>query len=411
MRESPLRPPLDGIRVLELAMWSFVPSAGAVLAEWGADVIKVEPPEGGDKLRGLVVSGVDADAAGLAFMFETNNRGKRSIGIDVRVDEGRELVLRLAENCDVFLTSLLPSTRRRLGVDAGDVQARNPRAVYAVGSGGGPGAPDADRGGYDLASYWARTGIAAAVTAPGADLPANMPVAGFGDVTTGLALAGAIAAALVQRERTGKGGVVDVSLLGMGMWAAQTEVTATNLLGVDRFFKRERHEGANPLNAPYRTKDGRFIQLVMLEADRHWPDLCDRIGRPDLAADDRFATMAARRANVEACVAALAETFATRDLAEWRDALAGASGVWAPVQTAREAAGDPQVVASGYARRARAVNGVEYVAVSSPARFDGADPGHRPAPEHGADTDVVLREVLGLDSDELLALKVSGAVL
>jgi crotonobetainyl-CoA:carnitine CoA-transferase CaiB-like acyl-CoA transferase len=392
-------------------MWSFVPSAGVALAEWGAEVIKVEAPEGGDKLRGLVVSGVSTSDSGLAFMFEVNNRGKRSVGIDVRHEQGRELVLRLAEQCDVFLTSLLPDVRARLGLDIDDVRARNRRIVYAIGTAGGREGPEAERGGYDLASYWARTGLGVAATAPCAALPANMPVAGFGDVTTGLVLAGGIAAALVGRERTGEGCVVDASLLGGGLWAAQTEVTATNLLGQDRFFKRERDEATNPLNAPYRTKDDRFVQLVMLEADRHWPDLCERLGRSDLAADQRFATMAGRREHAAACIAVLDEVFATKTADEWCDVLAGASGVWSLVQTAREAGHDRQARANGYVRDARSGEGAEYVSVSSPVRFDGADPGHVPAPGHGADTDAVLQELLGLGENELIELKIAGAVL
>lgn len=402
--------PLEGVRVLELAMWSFVPSAGVALAEWGADVVKVEAPEGGDKLRGLVVSGV-ASADGLAFMFEVNNRGKRSVGIDVRHPDGRELVLRLAEQSDVLLTSLLPAARARLGLDVDDVRARNPRLVYAIGSGGGRAGPEADRGGYDLASYWARTGLAEAVRGGADAFPPNMPVAGFGDVSTGLVLAGGIAAALLARERTGEGGVVDASLLGNGMWAAQTEVTATNLLGADRFFKREREEGTNPINAAYRTADGRFLQLVMLEADRLWPDLCRRIGRPDLVDDPRFATMASRRDHAAECRAVLEEIFAAEPLAHWSEALEGAEGVWTVVRTAREAAEDPQVRANGYAVPATSATGVPYVAVSTPLRFDGALPEPRPAPEHGADTDTVLTELLGLTTDELLAHKLSGAVL
>jgi len=406
-----LTKPLSGIRVLELAMWSFVPSAGVALAEWGADVVKIEPPEGGDKLRGLVVSGVGVSESGLAFMFEVNNRGKRSVAIDVRTDEGREIVLRLAEVSDVFLTSLLPEARARIGLDVDHVRARNPRIVYAIGTGGGRQGAEAERGGYDLASYWARTGLGTAATAPCAELPANMPVAGFGDVSTGLALAGGIAAALVGRQRTGAGSVVDASLLGNGLWAAQTEVTASNLLGTDRFFKRERAEATNPVNAPYRTKDDRFIQLVMLEADRHWPDLCERIGRPDLVTDERFASMAARRENAGACIAALDEVFAGRTADEWCETLRDATGVWSLVQTAREAGHDPQARANGYVRDARSGEGAEYVAVSSPVRFDGEDPGHTPAPAHGGDTDAVLQELLGLTSDELIDLKVAGAVL
>lgn len=402
--------PLDGARVLEVAMWSFVPSAGVALAEWGAEVIKVEAPDGGDKLRGLVVSGVES-ADGLAFMFEVNNRGKRSIGIDVRNPEGRELVLRLVEHCDVFLTSLLADVRARLGLDIEDVRARNPSLVYAIGSGGGPDGPESGRGGYDLSSYWARTGLANATMAPGTDLPPNLPAAGFGDVQTGLVLAGGIAAALVGRERTGRGSVVDASLLGSGLWAAQTEVTATNLLGADRFFKRERSEGGNPINAAYRTKDQRFVQLVMIEADRHWPDLCRRIGREDLLDDERFDSMAARSTNADACRAELDETFASRTADEWVDALEGATGVWSLVQTAREVAADPQAVANRYVRPARSDGGADYVSVSTPIRFDRRDPGHRPAPELGADTDAVLAELLTMGMDEILELKISGAVL
>lgn len=402
--------PLQGTRVLEVAMWSFVPSAGVALAEWGADVVKIEAPEGGDKLRGLVVSGV-ASADGLAFMFEVNNRGKRSVAIDLRHPDGRELVLQLAEQSDVFLTSLLPSARARLGLDVDHVRARNPRLVYAIGSGAGREGPEADRGGYDLASYWARTGLAEAVRGDADGYPPNLPVAGFGDVSTGLVLAGGVAAALVARERTGEGCVVDASLLGNGLWAAQTEVTATDLLGSDRFFKREREEGTNPINAAYRTADGRHVQLVMLEADRLWPDLCRRIGRPDLVDDPRFATMASRREHAEACRAELDAVFAAHPLDHWCEALDGAEGVWTPVRTAREAAGDAQARANGYVAPATSAGGATYVSVSTPLRFDGDLPEPAPAPEHGAHTDDVLTELLGLTTDELLAHKVSGAVL
>jgi crotonobetainyl-CoA:carnitine CoA-transferase CaiB-like acyl-CoA transferase len=403
--------PLEGMRVLELALWSFVPSAGAVLAEWGADVVKVEDPAGGDKLRGLVVSGVGADDTGVSFMFEVSNRGKRSVAVDVRHPAGVELVLALAERSDVFLTSLLPEARARLGLDVDDVRARNPRIVYALGTSTGRLGPEASRGGYDLASYWARTGLSVAATASCAEEPANMPVAGFGDLSTGLVLAGAIGAALLARERTGEAPVVDVSLLGNGLWAAQTEIVATNLLGTDTFFKGERRQGTNPINAAYRTKDDAFVQLVMLEADRHWPDLCERLGRADLARDQRFATMADRRQRYAECVAVLAEVFATRTAAEWAEALSGSDGVWSLVRTPREAVADVQARANGYVQEATSEDGAPYAAVSSPVRFDGICPTHRPAPSLGAHTDEVLVDVLGLSQEALIDLKVTGAVL
>ena len=210
---------LDGVRVLEVAAWTFVPAAGAVLAEWGADVIKVEPREGGDPQRGLVTMGLVPEAAGgVNYMIEMPNRGKKSIGIDLSTPGGREVVLALAKTCDVFLTSYLPGRRERFGIDLDDIRAVNPDIIYVRGSGYGPKGPDADRPGYDGVSFWSRGGVCDGLTPEGAGPIKQTPA--FGDLLGGMTIAGGIAAALYKRKATGETSVVDVSLLGLGVLRA-----------------------------------------------------------------------------------------------------------------------------------------------------------------------------------------------
>lgn len=402
---------LSGIRVVEVAMWGFVPSAGVVLADWGADVVKVEHPVHGDPLRGLLTSGGGMQkTSGANFMWELFNRGKRSVGIDIRHPEGLDLLYQLVAGADVFITSFLPEARARLRMDVDDLRAHNPGLVYGRGSGMGPEGPEVNRGGYDAAAWWARSSVAYKVTPPGAPISAPMPGPAFGDLQSGLMLAGGIAAALLKRERTAEPSVVDVSLLNAGMWGMSAEITATTLLGIDAFFISDRRVVPNPIVAQYRTKDDRFLQLVMLEADVHWPDLCRRIGRPDLVDDPRFSTMPLRAENSAACVAELERAFAARTLAEWKEALADATGVWAPVQGPREIPDDPQVQANAYVRTRRTANGEEYCAVSSPVRTDGATDELRPAPEHGEHTEEVLLE-LGCSWEQIAHWKETQAIL
>src|SRR5918996_1092983 len=248
--------PLEGIKVVELASWMFVPSAGTVLVDWGADVIKVEHPVTGDPQRGLVTSGLlPGGDSGINFMMEQPNRGKRSVAIDLSRPDGREAFMRLVEGADVFLTNYLPPVRRKLRVDVDDVRARNPRIVVARGSGQGPKGPDAEKGGYDAASFWARGGVGAVMPTNAEGWPSGQPSAAFGDVMGGLATAGAIAAALLQRERTGEASVVDVSLLATAMWQLSPMVVAAKLFGLTRLPTANRLKNPNPGVNTYRTLD------------------------------------------------------------------------------------------------------------------------------------------------------------
>ena len=369
---------LAGVRVLEVAQWWFVPSAGAVLADWGAEVIKVEHPETGDPQRGLVTSGL-VPKGGFNFMWEQPNRGKKSVGIDLRADSGRGLLYRLAARSDVFLTSFLPEARRRLRIDVPDIRAVSPKIIYARGSGQGVRGPEAERGGYDGASFWARGGIAAA---------------------------------LFRRERTGEPAVVDISLLATAMWTLAPDITMARALAAlsGRMPRFDRRMSPNPIVNAYPTKDGRWIMLIMLQSDRNWPDLCRHLGRPDLCDDPRFADSAKRFENRGECVDTLDAIFSQRTLEEWKQVLATTDGVWAPVQRPIELYDDPQVLANGYLPEVELGDGSRCQLVASPVHFDEAPSRLRHAPECGQDTEQVLLE-LGLDWEAIGDYKKSGAIL
>ena len=283
----------EGIRVVELAQWVFVPVAGALLADWGADVIRVDRPEG-DPYRNLATQGIGTDSGGINLSVALANRGKRSIALDLRTEAGREILHRLLDSADVLLTSLRPAALDRLGLGADEVRARHPQLVYARGHGYGVRGPDADRPGYDASAFWARGGVGHVLTPPERDHPIS-PRGAFGDRNGGMALAFGVAAALVRRARTGEGSVVDVSLLATAMWTLSSDVLSA-LQGMAPRAPEGRVV-VNPLVGSYRTKDGRHIQLVFLESDRYWPDFCSLVGRADLAEDPRFADLHARGAN------------------------------------------------------------------------------------------------------------------
>jgi crotonobetainyl-CoA:carnitine CoA-transferase CaiB-like acyl-CoA transferase len=402
---------MDGIRVVEVASWTYVPVAGAVLAEWGADVIKIEHPESGDPQRGLAAMGlVPTGPGGVAHMMELPNRGKRSVGLDMGTPEGRELLLKLCETADVFLTNFRPQARRKLGIDLEDIRAVNPKIIYVRGSGQGQRGPDAERGGYDGCTFWGRGGPADIISNPDEGYPLAQPGPAFGDVIGGLTIAGGISAALFHRERTGEPSIVDNSLLGTAMWATAASSMAAGLFGMTRMPMRDRTETPNPIVGMYRTSDGRFLSLVMLESDRYWGDLVTLLGRPELEHDPRFIDSVARRENAAACVGVLDELFAQKTFEEWKSILQAAKGVWAPVQNAAELLVDPQAIANGYVREVQAASGTMFKMIASPIQFDETAPDLIRGPEHGEHTDEVLGE-LGLDMDQLLELKIKGAIL
>jgi crotonobetainyl-CoA:carnitine CoA-transferase CaiB-like acyl-CoA transferase len=400
---------LTGVKVLEVAAWTFVPAAGAVLGEWGADVIKVEPREGGDPQRGLISSGlIPSGPGGVNYIIEVPNRGKRSIGIDLRTAGGRAVLYQLAQSSDVFLTNYLPAARQKLGIDVEHIRAANPDIIYVRGSGHGPQGPDADKPGYDGVSYWSRGGISAALSGP--DAPPINPRPAFGDVMGGLTIAGGVSAALFKRERTGKTSVIDVSLLGLAAWNLGPDITSAKLFGRDPAPLGDRRLGPNPLVGNYRTADGRWITLQMLQLGRFFAEVMSVLGLVAILEDERFADDAGRYQGRGEIVDALDEVFAARTLQEWIPVLKQLSGAWSVLQTASEMHDDESVRANGYIPLVTAATGTEFGMPVNPVQFDGVQVVPAGAPEHGQHTEAILLEA-GLGWDEIEAYKKEGAIL
>ena len=390
-------------------MWAYVPSAGAVLSDWGASVIKIEAPDG-DPIRNLNYSGLNPAKLGHSFMYDIFNRGKRSVAMDLKVDGARELLFKLVHDADIFLTSLLPAARRKFGIDVDDVRDRNPDIIYAVGSGQGAKGPDAEKGGYDAISFWARSGLSSAVTPQESAYPLGMPCGAFGDGQSGLVLAGGIAAAVAQRALTGEATVVDGALLASGMWAMQPNIVGATIMGVDEMPKSKRTAVPNPLVNTYRTADDRYIALCMLQGQRYWPGFCKAVGREDLIDHEDFASDALRAENIEACIATLDEVFAGHTLGAWKVILATQEGQWDVVQKVGELPEDVQAVANDYTQEVQYADGRMLPMVSVPLQFGREVSRARPAPGLGEHTDEVMMEI-GLDMDQILEAKYTGILL
>jgi len=397
---------MEGVRVIEVAAWTFVPAAGAVLADWGADVIKIEHPVGGDPQRNLAAGGIIPSST-VNFIIEVPNRGKRSVGVNLGSEAGKELLRRLVVGADVFLTSYLPSTRRRLGIDVDDIRAINPKIVYARGSGYGPKGAGAGDGGYDATAYWARSGVSATITGAD-DWPRSQPMA-FGDVAGAQTIAGGIAAALFARERTGEGSVVDVSLLGYGLWNIAPTITACEVTGMPMMPSRSRDEVPNPIVGSFATSDGRHVQLVMLQSDRYWGRLCEVVERSDLATDPRFVDAAARAQNSADCIAELDTEFAKRSLDEVVALLDAQKGPWSVHRNPLEVFDDLQVAANGYLQPVTAGDGSTFHLVANPVQFDESPPQLTRAPEHGEHTEAVLLDE-GYSWEDLIAWKEAAVI-
>jgi crotonobetainyl-CoA:carnitine CoA-transferase CaiB-like acyl-CoA transferase len=397
--------PMEGVRVVELGFWVAGPSVGGVLADWGASVIKIEPLDG-DPMRGLFVKGLGVDMP-VNPPFELDNRAKRSIAVDFDEAEGRAVVYDLIDRADVFISNVRPAGLERAGLDYETLARRNPRLVYCSVTGYGLKGAERDRPAFDIGAYWSRSGIAAALTAPGIDPPYQRGA--MGDHTAGITGAGGIAAALFARQRTGKGQLVSTSLLRLGIFTIGWDTMIKLRLGASA-TPMTRMTTPNPLISCYRTGDQRWIWLLGLQGDRLWPDLIRAIGRPDLQNDPRFASLAARRENCAPLVEILDEIFAGKSFREWAEILDREGVWWAPVQTTDEVVEDLQAEHCGAFVDVPTSDGASARMVSSPVDFsDTRWSVAAPVPELGQHTEEILLE-LGYEWEKIAALKAKRVI-
>jgi len=408
-----MQKPMTGVRVLEVAQFTFVPSAGAVLADWGADVIKIENPVTGDAQRGLVtVAGRSATTPGVAFapVMEAPNRGKRSVGLSLALNQSRPVFEELVRRSDVFLTNYLPQARAKLRIDLDEIRRINPSIVYVAGSGFGSEGPDRETGAHDVTAFWARSGSADGVSPTDCEAPTGMPAGGYGDNMGGITIAGAVAAALYGRQATGQTSVIDVSLLAVGAWANQFNLNLAMLY--DCPLPKIDHRGqvpGNPLTGAYRCSDGRFIQLSMLQPTRYWSPVCRLFGMEDAADDERFASLESLAAHAEEATLLIVHAIGSRTFEECKRLLNLSGGQWAPVQDAWEAANDESLIANGRIADVVDAQGNKQRLVANPVKFDEAAAHLTRAPMFAEHTDEVLRE-LGIGDHDLIELKIEGAI-
>ncbi len=396
--------PMDGVRVIEIGVWVAGPAAGGVLADWGADVVKIEPPEGDPARTFRLMFGADMPNNPV---FEMDNRSKRSIVLDLTTDAGREIAEELIATADVFVTNLRIGALARLGLDADTLCARHPRLIYGHITGYGREGDDADRAAYDIAAFWARSGIAHLLTAPGASLPFQR--GGMGDHSTGVQFAGAISAALFARERTGQGQLVSSSLLRQGVYTISFDLNMLLGWGLNPSVGMRTTMG-NPSINNYTAGDGRQFWIVGLEGVRHWPPMCRVVGHEEWITDPRFAEPRDRAANAAELIALLDEAFAARPIDEWAAIFTTEPDFfWAPVQTAEEIVNDPQLrAAGGLVEVPDGYGGTTMIA--TPADFHGTPWAPRSlAPDLGEHTVEILAE-MGRTPDQIAELRVCGAI-
>jgi crotonobetainyl-CoA:carnitine CoA-transferase CaiB-like acyl-CoA transferase len=380
---------LQGLRVVEMGFWVAGPAAAGLLADWGADVVKIEPPRG-DPMRQFyrALAGVELPACP---GFDLDNRGKRSVALDLADPESRAAARKLVLGADVFITNYRHDALARLGLDYESLAAENPRLVYGHVTGYGQDGPDAGRAAYDIGAFWSRSGIGWILAPAGAD-PAGSR-AGFGDHTTAAHCVAGVLAALLARERTGKGQLVDACLLRSGIYTIGFDVTQQLAFGAVTPVGR-REESPSPTITSFKTGDGRWVWMLGVEAERHWPRLCQALELESLVSDPRFATPQARAANCRELLRILDEQFAKRPLGVWVPRLDAADVWWAPVNTVADVIQDRQAIAAHAFVEVPDGKGGTQKSVGSPVLFSGADVTPRgKVPAIGEHTAEVLAEL------------------
>ncbi|MDY7031577.1 MAG: CoA transferase [Thermodesulfobacteriota bacterium] len=392
---------LDGIKVLELGSYIMAPATCAILGEMGAEVIKIEEPGGGDPSRGLSIGPVQ-----ISPLFMLENRNKKSFAVDMTTEDGQKIVHQMIETADVLVTNMSEEVLARLGMQYATLSQINPRLIFASASAYGPKGPEAKRRNFDVSAFWTRGGFMSYLGEPDSAPPAQAAGA-FGDHTASVHLALGVISALYHRERTGEGQRVNVSLLGTGIWTAAVPVQIALLLGFS--LPRAGRKGAlNPLYNNYKSRDGMWFMLALLQSDRHWPDLCCAVDREDLIDDPRFLSQDKRMENAGELVSTLDAIFSTKTMEEWAECFEKNNILfWDQARDYAEIATDPQALANDYIvdvkRDDSGENPVKLVAF--PVQFTKSKGGIKSAaPELGQHTEELLLEI-GYSWEDITDLK------
>jgi crotonobetainyl-CoA:carnitine CoA-transferase CaiB-like acyl-CoA transferase len=403
---------MKGVRVLEVAQFTYVPAAGAILADWGADVIKVEHPVRGDTQRGFLnMGGVTLDPL-RHTLFEHPNRGKRSVGIDTATPEGQELLYELAKTADVFLTNFLPQVRQKNKFDVEHIRAANPNIIYARGSAYGNKGPEREIGGFDGTAFWSRSGVAHAMTPAAMDGPLTQGIPAFGDSIGGMFIAGGISAALLHREKTGEALELDVSLLSTAWWASGALISQVMETGIMTRNGMPTSGGSirNPFMGNFTTSDGGTINLCMVSPTGLIRDTFESVGAPEAADDPRFKDVLSLIENAGAASDILVKAFATKPFAYWREHLKKMKGQWAPIQSFEDLLSDQQTIANDMIIEVEGADGgAPLRLVRGPVQFNGEPLHTTRSPQASEHTEIVLME-LGLEWDRIEDLKAKGAI-
>lgn len=403
---------MEGFRVLEVAQFTFVPAAGAILADWGADVIKVEHPVRGDTQRGFVNMGGFVLNPDRHPLIEHPNRGKRSVGIDISTPDGQQVLHELARTADVFLTNYLPAARQKHKFDVEHIREANPNIVYARGSAYGDKGPERDVGGFDGTAFWTRSGVGHSLSPAELGGPLSQGIPAFGDSIGGMNIAGGISAALLHRERTGQALEVDVSLLSTAWWAAGASMTQGMDTGETMRAEMPQSGGSpvNPFLGNYRTSDGGTINLCIVSPTGYIRDTFEHLGIGEAADDSRFADVLPLMDNADAASELIVAAIGSKPFEYWRQHLKTMRGQWAPCQSFIDLAADEQALANDMAVEVEAGDGGQpFKVVRGPVQFNHEPLETTRAPQASEHTEIVLMD-LGMDWDRIAALKESGAI-
>ncbi len=397
---------IEGIRVVEMGHVVAVPAAGATLADWGAEVIKVEPLTG-DMYRGLVRS-QGMDTPPVSWRFQLLNRNKRCLALDLKQQAGKDILYKLIQESDVFISNYELSALKNLKMDYATLSEINPGLVYGVLTGYGTVGPDKDERGFDYAASWARSGLMHLIAEPdGIPIPQR---GGMMDRVAASHVVGGVLAALLHKEKTGRGQEVGFSLYHTGVWTLAEDIQTTLISGIE-LGRHDRTKAGNPLWNSYHARDGRWFWLAMLQSDPSWPDMCQAIGKPELETDPRFETRVARSENCEELISLFDEIFATKNREEWEKDLRKHNIIYGRVETPLEVINDPQAIANGFFPTINHPVEGEKPLVATPVKFQQNPATVRdPAAEVGQHTEEILLE-LGYTWENIGQLNEQGVIL